>query len=277
MLGLIDTSVPSVAEAAGSGDDDIPSGRRLRILVAEDNPVNQQVAMGLLRKLGHSVDVAGDGVEAVESVRARPYDLVLMDVQMPEMDGLEATKAIRAIIGRAATIPIVAMTANAMRGDEAMCLEAGMDGYISKPIDRAKLRKVVSRFADADTLSQAPPCAPAAPPVEPDVDFAVLDTLAEDIEVETVVAILARFHEDGLERAAAARLALAEGNLEPVKREGHTLKGAAASTGLLAIRTASQALENAAKSGAGIEEALAELDSLLAQLPSCLAGTLYEI
>jgi CheY-like chemotaxis protein len=200
-----------------------------------------------------------------------------MDVQMPEMDGLEATKAIRAMIGQAATIPIVAMTANAMRGDEAMCLEAGMDGYISKPIDRAKLCKVVSRFADAVTSTQAPPCAPAAPSAEPAVDFAVLDALAEDIEVETVVAILARFHEDGLKRAAAARRALAEDNIEQVRREGHTLKGAAASTGLLAIRTVGQALENAATSGTGIEEALAELDDLLAQLPSCLAGTLYEI
>ncbi|OAN55982.1 hypothetical protein A6A04_10505 [Paramagnetospirillum marisnigri] len=277
VLGLVDAEAPARLEDVGNGDEGAPAGRRLRILVAEDNPVNQQVAIGLLRKLGHSVDVAGDGVEAVESVRSRPYDLVLMDVQMPEMDGLEATRAIRGLGGRAAGIPIVAMTANAMRGDETMCLEAGMDGYISKPIDRAKLREVVSRHADTLGAAPAMPCAPATVPAEPAVDFSVLDTLAEDIEVETVVAILARFHEDGLERAAAARAALQAGDLDQVKREGHTLKGAAASTGLLAIRNAGLALENAAKAGQGIHEALAELDRLLAQLPGCLAGTPYEI
>jgi signal transduction histidine kinase/ActR/RegA family two-component response regulator len=113
---------------------------RLRILVVDDNVVNQQVAQGLLRKLGHAVDIAASGIEAVEAVRSQPYDVVLMDIQMPEMDGYEATAVIRAMPdARAAATPIIAMTANAMQGDDQKCLQAGMDGYISKPINRDKL------------------------------------------------------------------------------------------------------------------------------------------
>jgi signal transduction histidine kinase/CheY-like chemotaxis protein/HAMP domain-containing protein len=148
---------PSAAAAPPDSDETAPPGgpRRARILVAEDNPINQQVAVGILRKLGHSVDVASDGAEAVEAVRTLPYDLVLMDVQMPEMDGLEATAAIRRLASPAGRVPIVAMTANAMRGDDAMCLDAGMDGYISKPINRQKLIEAVARHA-AESMSRPP-------------------------------------------------------------------------------------------------------------------------
>jgi signal transduction histidine kinase/ActR/RegA family two-component response regulator len=112
----------------------------LRILVVDDNVVNQQVAQGLLRKLGHAVDIAASGIEAVGAVRSRLYDVVLMDIQMPEMDGYEATAAIRAMPdAKAAATPIIAMTANAMQGDDQRCLQAGMDGYISKPVNRDKL------------------------------------------------------------------------------------------------------------------------------------------
>jgi len=116
----------------------------LRILLAEDNPVNQLLAARLLGKQGHSVAVAHNGREALERIEAQPFDLVLMDVQMPELDGLEATAAIRE---REKTtgghIPIVAMTAHAMRGDQERCLAAGMDGYVSKPINVKELFSVV--------------------------------------------------------------------------------------------------------------------------------------
>jgi len=104
-----------------------------RILLAEDNPMNQKLAVRLLEKLGYTTEVVGDGQEAVDAVMAGGFDIVLMDVQMPELDGLEATRRIRA----EAPMPrpwIVAMTANAMEGDREACLAAGMDGYISKPI-----------------------------------------------------------------------------------------------------------------------------------------------
>ncbi len=121
-------------------------GRRLRILVAEDNSVNQRVAVGLVERLGHIADVAADGREAVEAVRNLPYDLIFMDVQMPDMDGFEATNAIRAMAPPVSRIPIVAMTANALQGDKERCLAAGMDGYLAKPVDPSKVDDAINRF-----------------------------------------------------------------------------------------------------------------------------------
>ncbi len=107
-----------------------------RILLAEDNPINQEVIRGFLKYRGWTCDVAHDGVEAVEAFKAGAYDLVLMDIQMPGKDGYEATRSIRDLGGSGETTPIIALTANAMRGDDKRCLDAGMDGYVSKPIDR---------------------------------------------------------------------------------------------------------------------------------------------
>ena len=124
--------------------------RPLRILVAEDNAINQQVATGLLANLGHRADVASDGAEAVVMVEKGHYDMVLMDMHMPVMDGLQSTKAIRALPTDKSRIPIIAMTANAMEGDRESCLAMGMDDYLSKPINRKRLAAVVSRWAEAD-------------------------------------------------------------------------------------------------------------------------------
>jgi CheY-like chemotaxis protein len=106
----------------------------LRILLAEDNAVNQKLALRLLAQMGYRADVAGNGLEAIQAVDRQPYDVILMDVQMPEMDGLEATRQICARWPREQRPRIIAMTANAMQGDRELCLEAGMDHYLSKPI-----------------------------------------------------------------------------------------------------------------------------------------------
>ena len=277
VLGLVSARAAPVSK----GPDDAPAemGRRLRILVAEDNPVNQQVALGLLRKLGHSVDVVGDGVEALEAVRQLPYDLVLMDVQMPEMDGLEATRAIRALSSPAATIPIVAMTANAMRGDDQTCLDAGMDGYISKPIDRSKLIEVLARYSNA--TEPAGDAAPAAKPAGAQVDFAVLDMLAADIDTDVVQAILVKFMEDAGARIATSREALARADHDRMRREAHTIKGAAASLGLAAIREACVGLETACREAAPGDgtpaAALERLCGALDELPGLLAASPYAL
>jgi signal transduction histidine kinase/DNA-binding NarL/FixJ family response regulator len=128
------------------------AGRRLRILVAEDNQVNQKVIVALLIRGGHHVDVVSNGIEAVNAVNTLPYDLVLMDVQMPEMDGITATKAIRALTDERRNVPIIALTANAMRGDRERYLAAGMDDYVSKPIDPLKLQQAIS--GQCDTMSE---------------------------------------------------------------------------------------------------------------------------
>jgi len=135
------------------------SKRRLRILLAEDNPVNRKVAVKILEKMGHTVSVAEDGKQALEISADEQFDLILMDVQMPNMDGLEATRAIRTRENTLGIhIPVVAMTARAMKGDEEECLAAGMDGYISKPIDIQELSKAIDNLIVATkTEEQALP------------------------------------------------------------------------------------------------------------------------
>jgi CheY-like chemotaxis protein len=140
---------PAVAAAGPTASDDAqrPLGERhpLRILLAEDNAVNQKLALRLLGQLGYTADLAGDGLEAIAAVEGGAYDVVLMDVQMPELDGLEATRRIRARWPDRA-LPIVAMTANAMAGDREACLAAGMTDYISKPIRPAELEAALRRI-----------------------------------------------------------------------------------------------------------------------------------
>jgi CheY-like chemotaxis protein len=123
-------------------------GRQLRVLVAEDSPINQFVAATLLEDIGVHVDIVGDGLEAVTSATRYPYDLILMDMQMPEMDGTEATRTIRARGGVLATVPIIAVTANAFDEDVRSCLDAGMNDFISKPIVRERLLAVMCRHLD---------------------------------------------------------------------------------------------------------------------------------
>jgi CheY-like chemotaxis protein len=130
--------------------------RRFRILLAEDNLVNQKVAVRFLEKKGHAVVVTGSGKDALDAWREQPFDLVLMDVQMPEMDGFEATAIIREQEKSGAKhIPIIAMTAHAMVGDRERCLAAGMDDYVSKPIKAANLFAAIERVMPATAKAHA--------------------------------------------------------------------------------------------------------------------------
>ncbi len=145
MLLALGSVTPAVPRVAGRPQALAPPSRRLHVLLAEDNTVNQRLAARLLEKRGHTVVVANNGREALAAFELEPFDVVLMDVQMPEMDGFEATAAIRETerAGGRRT-PIVAMTAHAMQSDEERCLQAGMNGYVSKPIDAKKLFGVIS-------------------------------------------------------------------------------------------------------------------------------------
>jgi CheY-like chemotaxis protein/nitrogen-specific signal transduction histidine kinase len=136
------------AKSAGAGAaTPAPSERKLRALVAEDHPISREVLARLLQRMGHETIVAEDGRQAVDRVVESDFDVVFMDVQMPEMDGLEATRRIRALGGEKARTPIVAMTASALDSDRAACLEAGMDGYLSKPVGRDKLAAALAQIA----------------------------------------------------------------------------------------------------------------------------------
>ena len=140
-----------------------PAAHRIRVLVVEDNPVNREVARGLLNKRGHHIITVNDGEQAVAEWKKNPYDLVLMDIQMPVMDGHTATRHIRAVEKiQGGHIPIIAMTAHALKGTEEECLSYGMDGYISKPLNRERFLALVENFGRPAAVSKAAAPPPAA-------------------------------------------------------------------------------------------------------------------
>ena len=144
--------------------------RLLRVLLAEDTPANQKLVTYVLGKRGHSVEVAQDGQQALDAVRQQDFDLVFMDVQMPVMDGLQATQPIRKLPDpKKARLPIIAMTAHALKGDAERCLAAGMDGYISKPVKGEELIELVERLAGPGRGHEqaAAPSSKQEPPGQP--------------------------------------------------------------------------------------------------------------
>jgi signal transduction histidine kinase/DNA-binding response OmpR family regulator/putative methionine-R-sulfoxide reductase with GAF domain len=238
------------AEAAqpATTDESTTAGERhpLRILLAEDNTINQQIALLVLESMGYRADVASNGVEAVEAVASLPYDLVLMDVQMPEMDGMEATRRIRAI--SSITQPrIVAMTANAMQGDREACLAAGMDDYLSKPIrDRelaAALRATPSR-TDRPAATASEPSAPAL--LDP-AALTRLRTIAPN--PEAFARLVSTFLDNGAALVAQLADAAGSGDLEVLRRNAHTLKSNAASFGAGELAEWCGTLETRARAG----------------------------
>jgi len=261
-----------------------PAGRSLRILVAEDNVVNQRVVVRLLQKFGHTSVVAKHGGEAVAALDRGAFDLILMDVQMPEVDGFEATRAIRdreAATGR--RMPIVAMTAHAMKGDRERCLAAGMDDYVSKPVQRSELLRVLAwaeqllppTVAPAPTTAAVNVDTPA--PLVPRDDLppafdraAALAGLGGDEELFNEVAGL--FLTDAPRLVAEVRRAVADGDAATLHRLAHTLKGAAGYVGGVGVVVAARALESLAAAGdlAGVAgpvvEVVRETDRLLGEL-----------
>jgi two-component system, sensor histidine kinase and response regulator len=147
----LDHTQPMVTPQALHAERD---SKRKRILLVEDNVVNQKVAVRIIEKMGHRVDVAADGHQGVEAWAARAYDLVLMDCQMPVMDGYEATRQIRRREAGRRRTPIVALTAHAINGADLECFEAGMDDYLTKPIEPARLRALLARMLDDSPPTQ---------------------------------------------------------------------------------------------------------------------------
>jgi PAS domain S-box-containing protein len=214
-LGLSQPAAHAAAPRAGSE-------RCLRVLLAEDNAVNQRFASALLGKLGHSVTIAENGAEAVAAYEAGHFDLVLMDVQMPELDGFDATRAIRAAErGTGRHVPIVAMTAHAMPGDRERCLESGMDDYVSKPVGHAALRDAIDRLCPA-----VPGAADEPAPREAGREFDpshVLSVVGDDFELLDEIRALVRV--SSVETIDAIGAALARDDRHAAARSAHALKG----------------------------------------------------
>ena len=224
-----DAAPPNARSAGGSTESSPPARRSLRILVAEDTRPNQVLIRKILEREGHEVTMTGNGREAVETFRTDRFDLILMDVQMPLMDGFQATETIRR--GQRSTgrhVPIVAMTAHVMKGDRERCLESGMDAYVAKPIDVATLLRLIENVT-ADGNAAPPEPDPADPPADNVVDIdAMRSRLGDDALIVTVLEMLIKESEtmvDRIERAAE------DGDLEAFTRNSHSLKGVVASVG----------------------------------------------
>jgi two-component system sensor histidine kinase/response regulator len=256
--------------------------RQCHILLAEDSPINQLVALKILEKPGYHVDAVTNGREAIQALEARPYDLILMDVEMPEMDGLEATQRIRT--GQTGALnphlPIIAMTGHTEADDRNRCLNAGMNDYVGKPFDPEALLQIVSRWCPAHLTK------PVQPPVSercaltrvgnplpeiPGLDVGLgLKRIAGDQRLYW--SLLDRFVETQAETATAIRHALNLHDLNEVRRLVHTVKGAAGSLGATGVETAAQAIEKALNQPQALplENSLAHLeqqiDSLVRQL-----------
>ncbi len=238
--------------------------RNVHILLAEDNPVNQMVAIRIMEKAGHRVDTAANGREAVEAIQRVPYDLILMDVQMPEMDGFEAAQAIRRLEGGMRRVPIVAMTAHALKGDRERCLRAGMDDYLAKPIRPKDLLDMIERWAGREItppahLSEAPerPAAPA-------VDLAHFQSISGG-DPEFQRELIEVFLEQAEKNLRDLEAALARGDAPAVALLAHTLKGAAANLGANGVRAAAFELERIGQSGA-LETGASLLEALRGEI-----------
>ena len=261
--------------AAGSGL------QPARILVAEDNTVNQLVAVGILTKLGLSADVAANGLEALEALATLPYDLVLMDMQMPEMDGLAATRQIRAPQSRVLNrlVPVIAMTANAMARDRANCLAAGMDGFISKPISVAALAEVLAKYLPPGPAGPPPPAGAtgekAAPAMRaaarPVFDRAeMLSRMGEDEDLAQEVIV--NFLGDLPGQIQHLKNVAAGGAAGDAGAAAHKIRGACAAVGGEALSALAELLEHAGKAGdlATITARLPEVDAQFAALQAAL-------
>jgi two-component system sensor histidine kinase/response regulator len=246
--------------------------RRLtRILLAEDNPTNRKLALTLLKKAGYSVDAVEDGRKALAAMKRASYNLILMDVQMPEMDGFEATRAIREREGDTKHTPIVAMTAHAMSGDRERCLAAGMDDYVSKPIKPQALLQTIERWTKPSSRLKATLAEASSSQGHPEEDdpLDLKDALGRCGGDEVFLyQMLREFLDDALPALQTLKMAIESQDHTTIESKAHSLKGAAAN--LSAQRTADLAhrLELLGKQGdlSGAGELIELLRSELTKL-----------
>ena len=245
----------------------------LRLLVAEDNPVNQKLAIQLLGKLGYRPDIAGNGIEVIQALERQRYDVVLMDVQMPEMDGLDATRRICARWPRHRRPRIIAMTADAMQGDRERCMDAGMDDYITKPVQVAALIDALTRAASSRPPGgeRVAPPTPEMNPADGTLDLAVLDdirSLVGDTGEDGLAGLIACYLDDTPRLLAALWQAIEGQDARALQHAAHTLKSTSAMFGATALADLCAEMEQDGKLGiftdaarriAALEEAYARV------------------
>jgi CheY-like chemotaxis protein len=256
----------------------------LRILLAEDNAVNQKLALQILRKMGYRADVAGNGLEVLEALGRQAYDVILMDVQMPEMDGLEATRYICQEWPKDKRPRIIAMTANVMQGDREMCLAAGMDDYISKPVQIKELQLALERQGQPAAMPTVPVRGTAAAVI----DWGVLDglrDLQEEGETDFVQNMIDIYLTDAPPLLTQLKEAIACGNADQVRHAAHTLKGNSNSLGARQVGAVSLELEKLGRSGtltgaapllAGLEREFARARQALEAYPQVQSSNALE-
>jgi signal transduction histidine kinase/CheY-like chemotaxis protein/HPt (histidine-containing phosphotransfer) domain-containing protein len=233
----------------------------LRVLVAEDNVVNQKVAYSMLQRAGYKVSIAGNGKQAVEAIQRELFNVVLMDCQMPVLDGFQATAAIRALSGPEARIPILAMTANAMQGDREACLAAGMDGYIAKPIVQEELLSALDRYlsppsAATDAASADAPAASSNGSAQ-SADGANGQPAVQALDIAASISrandegfwyeLLAAYVDDVQSRLPLLRQALVEKDASTLRGHAHTIKGGSAEMVAEGMRSIAAQLEDAGR------------------------------
>ncbi len=286
-------TLPAVADAVHQQLQALQSLRGARVLLVEDNALNQQVATELLEDAGFAVDVAENGQQAVDRVQAQRYDIVLMDMQMPVMDGVTATRCIRTDAAHHA-LPIVAMTANAMQADRDRCLEAGMNGFVSKPIEPSALWQALAQWiVPREGLGQELPRAPRTVFTSADTAPLQAEVLPAHIDGLDLVAglrrmggkaalylsMLRKFKATQLPAWQTLRQAVVADDLATAERQAHTLKGLAGNIGATSLQEASGALEAALHAHtppATLEPLLQTAELLLLRLVQVLDQALPE-
>jgi len=261
---MVRAVVPSPVEApAGPSSPAVAVGTRGTLLIVEDNAINQEVARGMVAKLGYGSDVAGDGIEALEALERRSYDAVLMDSHMPDMDGFAATAEIRRREAGHSHVPIIAMTAAAMAEDREKCIASGMDDYLSKPVKPRDLEATLKRWVGGGTVDpgrQRVNGKRATPEDDAVIDAAQFDGLRQLAAASGKPNFLSGLVEQYLDQATAhladLRRAAGRGDVAMLQEVAHSLKGTSATMSASGVAYASAAVEEAAARGeaAGAEE-----------------------
>ncbi|PKN85955.1 MAG: hypothetical protein CVU46_09465 [Chloroflexi bacterium HGW-Chloroflexi-8] len=255
------------------------SGNNARILLAEDNITNQQVALGILKKFGLQASGVFNGIEALQMVKTQAFNLVLMDVQMPEMDGLEATRRIRRLPSFVRDIPIIAMTAHAMQGDKEKCLQAGMNDYISKPVTPKGLSEVLGKWLPSiQTEAMYEPVSDQKPGnVSQDLEIwdirGMLERMMGDKDLAKM--IVEGFIGDMPKQIQSMKNYVENKDIVGCERQAHTIKGASANVGGRALSALASEMEILAKNGdiVGFESLLIEIEKKFEQLKIAMETT----